>query len=334
MLSAKDLKEQSASLNILYVEDEAILREGMQATLGKLFQNLYIAKNGQEAFELYKKEHIDIVLTDINMPIMNGIELIQSIETYGQYDSAIVVLSAHNESRLLTTLIDLGVDGFLNKPVDKQKLINVLHKVSLHLNEKYQLAMYEKQMQIDLESYARKNKILEQKINQLAASTNTQIKTRTSKELDKKEEFESYYTTLLHDDIDELRDLSEELDNFIAMMFQGEVLNEAYLHKLSDVYKKYAAVLSGYTEFTEIGMALRNFSISILLLGSKFLENIEQTGIYFESLQLTLENFRLNVWDKEAKEPRFYNASLLNDIQLVIDFLEEKEIQENEIEFF
>jgi len=92
MLSAKDLKEQSWCLNILYVEDEEILREGMQMTLGKLFQNLYIAKNGQEAFELCKKEKIDIVLTDINMPIMNGIELIQSIQKYQDEVPAIVVL--------------------------------------------------------------------------------------------------------------------------------------------------------------------------------------------------------------------------------------------------
>jgi len=144
----------------------------------------------------------------------------------------------------------------------------------------------------------------------------------------------NYFHTLLVDDVDELTDLSEELENFIMMMFQGEELNEEYLHKLSKVYKKYGSVLNSYPEFIEIGVALQEFSMSMLQLRNKFLENIAQTGIYFESLQLTLENYRLNVWKKEAKDPKFYNASLLNDIQLVIDFLEEKEIEENEIEFF
>ena len=334
MLSAKDLKEQSKSLNILYVEDEKILREGMQMTLGKLFQNLYIAKNGQEAFEFCKKEEVDIVLTDINMPIMNGIELVRSIHKYQNKIPAIIVLSAHNESRLLTTLIDLGIDGFLNKPVDKQKLINSLYKASSYINDKKQLFAYEKQLRTELENMTHKNKILEQKLNQIAATTNKNSKKTSKLNVVNKENSESYFKTLLLDDIDELSDLSDELDNFIAMMFQGESLNEAYLHKLSIVYKKYATVLNSYAEFVEIGMALRDFSLSILLLGNKFLQNVAQTGIYFESLQLTLENYRMNVWKKEAKNPKFYNASLLNDIQLVMDFLEEKEIAENEIEFF
>ena len=64
------------------------------------------------------------------------------------------------------------------------------------------------------------------------------------------------------------------------------------------------------------------------------MKDLQQTGIYFESLQITLENFRQNVWIKEAQNPMFYNASLKMDVQLIIDFLEEKEIQDNEIEFF
>ena len=69
-------------------------------------------------------------------------------------------------------------------------------------------------------------------------------------------------------------------------------------------------------------------------MDKKFLEDVKQTGIYFESLQLTFESFRNEVWEKEAKDPRFYNASLMNDIQLIIDYLEGKEAEENEIEFF
>jgi hypothetical protein len=64
------------------------------------------------------------------------------------------------------------------------------------------------------------------------------------------------------------------------------------------------------------------------------MKDLNQTGIYFESLQITLENFRQNIWDKEAPNPRFYNASLRIDIRGIIDFLQEKEIKENEIVFF
>jgi len=336
MISAKDLKIETSSLNILYAEDEEMLREGMKRTLTKLFQNVYIAKNGQEAFEIFKKESIDVVLTDINMPIMDGTELIQNINKQTDKNTAsIIVLSAHNESRLLVKLINLEINNFLNKPLDKQLMINSLYRVCKAINEKKSFDEYEKKLQNEIEAMDRKNRILEQKLNQLAKQTNDNKK-NSSKDEGKKEEIvsDNYYATLLIDDKDELADLSVELDNFIAMMFQGEELNEDYLMKLAEVYKKYATILNKYIEFFEIAESLNEFSSIILTLQRKFMKDITKTGIYFESLQMTLESYRENIWNTEAKNPQFYNASLINDIKFIIDFLEDKEVHYNAVEFF
>ena len=249
-----------------------------------------------------------------------------------------MVLSAHNESRLLTKLINLGINNFLNKPLNKEMMINNLYKICSMLNDKKLLLEYEEKLHSELEAMNRKNKILEQKLYQIAFQTNKNTKKKVLGVFKKKEakvaNNENYFDTLLIDDKEELKDLAIELDNFIAMMFQGEELNEDYLPKLSEVYKKYASVLNTYPEFFDIATFLLEFSRSILSLESKFMQDINQTGIYFESLQLTLENYRENIWNIEAKEPKFYNASLINDIQLVIDFLEDKEVATNEIEFF
>ena len=333
MISAKELKEYSGSLNILYVEDEQMLRDGLESTLSKLFKNTYVAKNGQEAFEIIKKEDIDVVLTDINMPIMSGMELIQRIRNHTDKTPMIVVLSAHNESRLLTSLINMGIDQFLNKPLDKQLMINALHKVCRIVSDRELISSYEEHIQDELEVMERKNKILQQKLNQLALQTNKNINLTQNEKVEKKK-VSNYYETLLIDDKEELKDLSVELDNFIAMMFQGDELKEEYLYKLSKVYAKYASVLNMYTDFFEIATVLYEFAESMTRYQSKFLEDTNQTGIYFESLQLTLENYRNQVWNQKAKDPKFYNASLQNDIQLIIDFLSGKEIEDNEIEFF
>ena len=336
-VSAKDLQAVASRLNILYAEDEEILRTGMQSSLSKLFANLYTAKNGQEAFELFKKEEIDIVMTDINMPIMGGIELIESIHRYTEDKPKIIVLSAHNESKLLAKLINMGVNNFLNKPVDKQIMINLLFDACKSISDQKLLLEYQLKLEEELESAERKNRILEQKLNQLAFHVNKS----ESKDIDEKQdggvEFnneDNYYLSLLNDDKDELKDLSYELDNFITMLFKEDGLNEDYLNKLASGYEKYASILNSYPEFYDIAISLFNFSHSILSLRNKFMENLHQTGIYFEALQITLENYRQNIWNKEASNPRFYNVSLRMDIQLIIDFLEEKEIQENEIEFF
>jgi len=334
-VSAKDLKELSSDLTILYAEDEEILRDSMQITLEKFFKKTLVAKNGQEAFEMYKKEEqIDIVLTDINMPIMGGMELITRInETDGE--PCIIVLSAHDESKLLQTLINIGVNNFLNKPLEKEALIKILYKNCEIMENKKLLKLYADQLEEDNIAMARKNKILEQKLKQLASQTNKVEKLSSTQEVLHSKKEEGYYHVLIQDEKDELQDLSQELDTFIMMMFQNEKkLNKGYIEKLACVYQKYAAVLNSYSEFYELSQFLRDFAETITTLEDKFLQEIEQTGIYFESLQMTLETFRQKVWEKEAKDPRFYNASLKNDIQLVIDFLQDKEAQENEIEFF
>jgi len=338
MISAKDLRGVASSLNVLYAEDEAILRDGLESTLSKLFKTTYVAINGQEAFEIFKKEDIDLIITDINMPIMDGIELIHSIKKYTDKEPMIIVLSAHNESKLLTNLINLGITNFINKPLDKELMIQMLYKACSTLNDHKLLIEYENQLQNELEAMRRKNIILEQKLNQLALQTNINAKQAPQEPIQKKETIEmpkeSYYDVILAEDIDELADLSSEIDNYIMMMFQGERLNEDYLYKLSDVYMQYSSKLNSYPEFFDISSFIYEFSQKIVSFRERFLQDIHQTGIYFESMQLTLDNFRKNVISKEAKDPRFYNASLINDIQVVIDYLEGKEAEENEIEFF
>jgi len=335
MISAKDLRDVASTLNAVYAEDEPILREGLQSTLGKLFKNLFVATNGQEAFEIFKKEDIDLIITDINMPIMDGIQLIKSVRQYTEKEPSVVVISAHDESKLLTTLINMGINSFINKPVDKQQMTNLLYKTCMALNDRKLVVEYEKKLEEDLEIISRKNEILEQKIKQFAQEVNKNKKPKVNQKYLKKELVnDNYYNTLLIDDKDELRDLSMELENYIAMLFQNDVLHNDYLEKLSDSYKKYASVLNSYSEFYEVALFLNEFSETILLLEEKFMEDLHETGILFESLQVTLDNFRLNVWDKEAKDPRFYNASLNMDIKLIIDYLQGNEAEGNEVEFF
>jgi len=60
MITAKELRSITQSLNILYAEDEAMLREDLQTTLSKLFANTFTATNGREAIEIFKKEKIDL----------------------------------------------------------------------------------------------------------------------------------------------------------------------------------------------------------------------------------------------------------------------------------
>ncbi|PHS56601.1 MAG: hypothetical protein COB17_08700 [Sulfurimonas sp.] len=335
IINLKDLKEFSSKLNVLYVEDEEILREGLKSTLSKLFKNTFIAQNGKEALDLYINYDIDIIMTDINMPIMDGTKLIQNIQKLSDEEPLIIVLSAHHESKLLTMLINMGVNYFLNKPLDKQLLINSLYKTCKIISEKKLIIEYEIKLHDELERMDRTNKILTQKLNQLANQTNKNIPISSiNKNLNKENLDKDYYLTLLRDHKDEIEELSDEIDEYIDAMFKADNIDTNYLSKLANAYSKYASLLISYPEFNDLSSELLSFSKTILTLEEKFMKDIYQTAIYFESLQLTLKTYKQNIWNKHANNPKFYNASLINDIKLVIDFLEDKEAEENYIEFF
>jgi signal transduction histidine kinase len=119
----KEFLEKGHNLRILYVEDSEIVRESTCDILDRYFDKCDIAVNGEEGLQKYKqfyKEHdtfYDIVITDINMPKMNGIEMIEMILQL-HAEANIIVMSAHNESDYLLQLINLGISNFVLKPVD------------------------------------------------------------------------------------------------------------------------------------------------------------------------------------------------------------------------
>lgn len=129
----ESLKNKTKGLNILYVEDEAGLREKASHFLNKIFENVETASNGAEALEKYVGNSYDIVLTDMLMPVMNGLELIQNIRRHSDKQE-IIVLSADTDSEILSKCIQLGVTGYLIKPIDFNQVLTVLDQSVDKLN--------------------------------------------------------------------------------------------------------------------------------------------------------------------------------------------------------
>jgi len=106
---------------ILYVEDEDGVRRGFAKAIGRYAKVVYEACDGQEGLELYKKYLPDVVITDIKMPKMSGIEMAKKIKEINP-EQAIIVTSAHSESEYLLEAIRLQLSGYVLKPVDKNIL--------------------------------------------------------------------------------------------------------------------------------------------------------------------------------------------------------------------
>ncbi|MBN2172785.1 MAG: response regulator transcription factor [Bacteroidales bacterium] len=118
------------SINVLLTDDHQIIIDGLKSLLEKVEDINVVgeAQNGRIALDLLKIIKVDVVLMDIDMPILNGIEATKIIKA--QYpEIKVVVLSMHNESSLIRTLISAGANGYVLKNTDQEDLISAIRKV-------------------------------------------------------------------------------------------------------------------------------------------------------------------------------------------------------------
>lgn len=131
------MSQECKELIILVVEDEIKTRESLINVLSERFSKIIGAQNGDEGLKKFKKFKPDLVITDIAMPIMNGLDMAREIRKISN-DVPIVILSAYSEKERLLYSIDIGIDKYLIKPVDVEELFKVLDYL---VNEKIEANM-------------------------------------------------------------------------------------------------------------------------------------------------------------------------------------------------
>jgi len=118
-------------LNILLVDDHQIIIDGLLLLINSVEGMKVIgdANNGKEAIELLKVLDADVVLMDIDMPVMNGIDATKAIKDQAG-KTKVIILSMHCESGMVKELIEIGADGYLLKNASKEELIQAITKVA------------------------------------------------------------------------------------------------------------------------------------------------------------------------------------------------------------
>ncbi|EDZ61262.1 EAL domain-containing response regulator [Sulfurimonas gotlandica] len=167
MVDLKKLKDYTKDMRVLYVEDDLTVQTEMSEFLKRFFPTVVLANNGKEGLEAYKEGNYDLIISDINMPVMNGIEMSKTILGEDQNQS-IVIISAYNDSEYLLDLINLGIEYFVLKPVGLKQLTKIIYRVAQAHNNKKLAHLYH-------ESIKKQNIELEKSLEEKSQIINTQI---------------------------------------------------------------------------------------------------------------------------------------------------------------
>ncbi|MCV6607838.1 MAG: response regulator [Campylobacterales bacterium] len=154
-------------LNILYVEDEPMVRQVTLAMLNKYFKNITTAENGSEGLKLYEKGNFDIIFTDITMPVLSGTEMVEKIKKVDN-EQIIIALSGESDAKEIIKLIDLDIDFFIAKPIEKEvlehKVARAIRSFAVNrLDDDYSEKLYNKMKEKELKLF-KEYRIIQQEL--------------------------------------------------------------------------------------------------------------------------------------------------------------------------
>ena len=126
-------------MKVMLVDDEPFIMQGLSVlidweALG--YEIVKMASNGGEAYEYLKKENVDLVIADISMPVMSGLELLKRIREEDISDAYFVILSGYNDFNYAQQAIRYSCMDYLLKPIDKSQLTDILKRAAKEREEK------------------------------------------------------------------------------------------------------------------------------------------------------------------------------------------------------
>ena len=132
----KKFEEYKSDIKILCIEDEHHAALKLLKILSKHYKNIVLAKNGEEALDIYRdcyleNKPIDLIISDVNMPKIDGIELIERIREFDE-NLPFIYVSARLELDILLKLVKLDIVNFITKPIDVDELLKSINKVILN----------------------------------------------------------------------------------------------------------------------------------------------------------------------------------------------------------
>jgi phosphoserine phosphatase RsbU/P len=120
-------KTRKIEVSVLYVEDEPVTRSTIAAILERQIATVLQAGDGRAGLEAFKVHRPEVVVTDIRMPVMSGLDMAREIKALAPR-THIIVTTAHNDTEFFLDAIDIGIDQYVLKPIDRDRLFAAINR--------------------------------------------------------------------------------------------------------------------------------------------------------------------------------------------------------------
>jgi YesN/AraC family two-component response regulator len=314
---------------VLIVDDDEQIVDIMADILKKSFGTVVTAYNGKEALEKYTTDKFDLVITDIRMPKMDGIELSIEIRRL-HHEQAIIVASAHSDSEYLMDLISLGINDFILKPIDMtlfyKKIIKVLeyelHKKELERLRFKQFASLirngstnssvvstEEKLKV---SKSRHQQVLEEIINYDVSSTQEEIKEKVSAQefMDKLQEDKEIWE-ILQSQMEEIILLGDDFEEYVnSMLLTGIDANT--IEQVAVILQKYYHIFIIFDDFKSTANVFEEIANILMQIDASSLDDEKAKALeILEYIWEDIKNFVNGVFiKKDVTDVFFFEQSI------------------------
>ena len=322
---------------VLLVEDDENILQIFKTALQSYFSLVKTAPDGKVAWELFRKEHFDLIVSDIEMPNTNGIMLSKGIKAHTP-EQNILITSAHTDEKYLLELIDIGVDGFLKKPISISNLKTTILKILKKIQSRKELE------RIKFNSYVsaisnrdiKSSKSLTQSKMEDTIESNAKVSVKEFMEKVKEEDPETFYFFDNQKEIlmDTLYDMSDNFEMYVYKNYE----EEQYLEDLTNNFYKLHSTLSYFEKVENVTVEVLRLSDLLAKIDIDDID-VDKRDEAFSILEFLINDIKQYVLDmfmeESVQDVNYFHDSYRENITFFENTLfEQDNSSDDDLEFF
>lgn len=335
-IMVKQIMKYAKGKKVLIVEDDPRILKTFSSVLENYFSLLKTASDGKEGWAAYRKEPFDLVISDIKMPVTDGLMLSKGIKARDP-DQAILIISAYSDEKYLVPLINIGVDGFLKKPLNltvmHEAIINVLKKI--HAKRELERIRFNALVNQIVKKDFKLQKSPRQDLIEKQEEENVKLTVKEFMEKIKNEEPETYYFLDTQKEI-LMETLHEIGDCYEILLYKEFEPQEEYEQLIDNMYKLYST-LNHFDKVKEV--AVEVVRLAEILKGINISEIDSNKLEAFDILEFLINDIKQYILDmffeENVEDINYFHDSFRENITLFENILnQEVKEDEEDLEFF